>query len=169
MTNTDDVWRDVFVTGLKNGHAVEDQAPALVDRQIDRARNFTEVAERFKAHRLETEGQTLRLETLPDGFDEEPSGLKDAALSLGGDLAAISHGFAEDEVLRKAFVNSAFETASCRALVLPAESVGYSAACGPLADTLQEEARMARWVDKGLPVLGEKHLDLRRAGENASG
>jgi ferritin-like metal-binding protein YciE len=84
MTNADDVWRDVFVTGLKNAHAVENQALALMDRQIDRARNFTEVADQLKAHRLETEGQILRLETLLDGFDEKPSGLKDAALSLGG-------------------------------------------------------------------------------------
>lgn len=97
MTNADDVWRDVFVTGLKNAHGVENQALALMDRQIDRARNFTEVAARLKAHRLETEGQILRLETLLDGFDEKPSGLKDAALSLGGNLAAMSHSFAEDE------------------------------------------------------------------------
>lgn len=171
MTNADDVWRDVFVTGLKNAHAVESQALALMDRQIDRSRNFTEVADRLKAHRLETEEQTLRLETLPDGFDEKPSGLKDAALSIGGDRAAISHGFAGDEVLKKAFANSAFETfetASFQALILPAESVGYSTACDPLADTRQKEARMARRVDASLPVLGEKHLDLRRAGENAS-
>jgi len=81
-----------------------------------------------RPHRLETEGEILRLETLPDGFEEEPSGLKDAALSLGGDLAAMSHGLAEAEVLKKAFATSTFETfeaASCRALVLPA-SLGFN-------------------------------------------
>lgn len=41
---TDDVWREVFVTGLKNAHGVEHQALALMDRQIERAKNFTEVA-----------------------------------------------------------------------------------------------------------------------------
>ena len=48
MINNDDVWRDVFVTGLKNAHAVEHQALALMDRQIERARNFMEVAEKLK-------------------------------------------------------------------------------------------------------------------------
>ena len=171
MTNADDVWRDVFVTGLKNAHAVGNQALALMDRQIDRARNFTEVAARLKAHRLETEGQILRLETLLDGFDEKPSGLKDAALSLGGNLAAMSHSFAEDEILKNAFANYAFENfeaASYRALILLAQSGGYEAAYDPLHATLEEELRMARWVDESLPMLVEKHLGLRRAGENAS-
>jgi len=171
MTNADDIWRDVFVTGLKNAHAVENQALALMDRQIDRALNFTEVADRLKAHRLETEGQIVRLETLLAGFDETPSGLKDAALSLSGNLAAIGHSFAEDEILKNAFANYAFENfeaASYRALILLAESGGYAAAYDPLKATLEEELRMARWVDESLPILVEKHLQLRRAGENAS-
>lgn len=171
MINADDVWRDVFVTGLKNAHAVENQALALMDRQIHRARNFTEVADRLKAHRLETEEQIVRLETLLVGFDEKPSGLKDAALSLSGNLAALGHSFAEDEILKNAFANYAFENfevASYRALILLAQSGGYEAAYDPLAATLEEEVRMARWVDESLPILVEKHLELRRAGENAS-
>ncbi|MDP1142337.1 DUF892 family protein, partial [Klebsiella pneumoniae] len=76
MINNDDVWRDVFVSGLKNAHAVEHQALALMDRQIDRARNFMEVAEKLKAHRLETEQQISRLEQILSGLDESPSGLK---------------------------------------------------------------------------------------------
>ncbi|MEC8457170.1 MAG: DUF892 family protein, partial [Pseudomonadota bacterium] len=81
---TDDVWREVFVTGLKNAHGVEHQALALMDRQIERAKNFTEVADQLTAHRAETEQQITRLEQLLGQFDETPSGLKDAALSLGG-------------------------------------------------------------------------------------
>jgi len=171
VTHADDIWRDVFVTGLKNAHAVENQALALMDRQIERARIFTEVADRLKAHRLETEGQIVRLETLLSGFDEKPSGLKDAALSLGGNLAALGHSFAEDEILKNALANYAFENfevASYRALILLAESGGYAEAYDPLRATLEEEARMARWVDESLPRLVEKHLELRRAGEDAS-
>ena len=146
MTNADDVWRDVFVTGLKNAHAVENQALALMDRQIDRARNFTEVAARLKAHRLETEGQILRLETLLDGFDEKPSGLKDAALSLGGNLAAMSHSFAEDEILKNAFANRAFENDEAAAYDAPttlAEAAGQGARPPAFEMSLREELAMA--------------------------
>ncbi|MNE25568.1 hypothetical protein D3C81_2061450 [compost metagenome] len=83
----------------------------------------------------------------------------------------MSHSFAEDEILKNAFANYAFENfeaASYRALILLAQSGGYEAAYDPLAATLEEELRMARWVDESLPMLVEKHLELRRAGENAS-
>ena len=168
---TDDVWREVFVTGLKNAHGVEHQALALMERQIERAKNFTEVADQLTAHRAETEQQITRLEQLLGQFDETPSGLKDAALSLGGSMAAMGHVFAEDEILKNAFANYAFENfeaASYRALIILAESGGYAAAYDPLAATLEEEVRMARWVDESLPMLVEKHLELRRVGENPS-
>lgn len=170
-TMNDEVWREVFVTGLKNAHGVEHQALALMDRQIERAKNFTEVADGLRAHRVETEQQILRLETLLGQFDESPSGLKDAALSMSGNLAALGHTFAEDEILKNAFANFAFENfevAAYRGLILLAEQGAYAAALDPLTETLEEEQRMARWVDQSLPALTEKFLRLKRAGENPS-
>ncbi|MBD3837023.1 ferritin-like domain-containing protein [Brevundimonas sp.] len=167
----DDVWREVFVAGLKNAHGVEHQALALMDRQIERARNFTEVADQLRAHRVETETQITRLETLLGQFDESASGLKDAALSMSGTLAALGHTLAEDEILKNAFANFAFENfevAAYKGLILLARHGSYSAALDPLNETLAEEHRMARWVDESLPALTEKFLRLKRDGENPS-
>lgn len=164
--NNDDIWREVFVSGLKNAHAVEHQALALMDRQIDRAKSFTEVADQLKAHRVETEQQITRLETLLDGLGESPSGLKDTALSLSGNMAAMGHMFADDEVLKNAFANFAFENfevASYRGLILLARHGQYSAAYDPLNTTLEEEMRMAAWVDQSLPLITEKYLTLKRS------
>ena len=139
MINNDDVWRDVFVNGLKNAHAVEHQALALMDRQIDRARNFIEVAEKLKAHRLETEQQISRLEQILSGLDESPSGLKDAAMSMSGNMAALGHTFAEDEILKNAFANFAFENyevAAYKGLIVLAQHGGYSVALDPLNASL---------------------------------
>lgn len=171
MINNDDVWRDVFVNGLKNAHAVEHQALALMDRQIDRAKNFIEVAEKLRAHRLETEQQISRLEQILSGLDESPSGLKDAAMSMSGNMAALGHTFAEDEILKNAFANFAFENyevAAYKGLIVLAQHGGYSVALDPLNASLDEEARMAAWVDQSLSALTEKFLMLKRAGENPS-
>lgn len=167
----DGVWRDVFVTGLKNAHGVEHQAIALMDRQIDRARNFPGVADQLRAHRQETVHQIERLEGVLAQFDETPSRFKDAALSLTGNLAALGHAFAEDEILKNAFANFAFENyevAIYRGLLLLADQGGFSPAYDPLNATLEEELRMARWVDQSLPQLTEKFLRLKREGENPS-
>ncbi|MBA4808527.1 ferritin-like domain-containing protein [Brevundimonas sp.] len=168
---SDDVWREVYVTGLKNAHAMEHQALALMDRQIERAKNFTEVAEQLAAHRTETETQIQRLEGLLEQVDESASGLKDAALSLGGSMAALGHVFAEDEILKNAFANFAFENyeaAAYRGLIILARHGGMTTALDPLNATLDEELRMARWVDESLPALTEKFLLLKQQGENPS-
>ncbi len=167
----DDVWRDVFVTGLKNAHAMEHEALALMDRQIERAKNFQEIADMLQQHRGETELQIERLDTLLASLDEKPSGLKDAAMSMGGTMAALGHAPAQDEVLKNAFANFAFEnfeTAAYQGLIILADRGGCSLALDPLQETLEEEMRMARWVQDSLPMVIDKHLELRRLGENAS-
>jgi ferritin-like metal-binding protein YciE len=167
----DDVWRDVFVTGLKNAHAMEHEALALMDRQIERAKNFQEIADMLQQHRGETELQIERLDTLLASLDEKPSGLKDAAMSMGGTMAALGHSVAGDEVLKNAFANYAFEnfeSAAYQGLIILADRGGYSVALDPLQQTLEEETRMARWVQDSLPMVIDKHLELRRLGENAS-
>lgn len=170
-TMTDEVWREVFVTGLKNAHGMEHQALSLMDRQIERAENFPEVADQLRAHRVETEHQITRLEGVLEQFDETPSGLKDAALAMSGNMAAVGHMFAEDEILKNAFANFAFENyeaAVYKGLILLARHGDYSAALDPLTATLEEEQRMALWVDESLPALTEKYLRLKRDGENPS-
>lgn len=171
MAHQDDIWRDVFVTGLKNAHGVEQQALTLMDRQIERADTFAEVADMLRLHRVETEAQITRLETLLQGLEESPSGLKDAALKMSGNMAALGHAFADDEVLKNAFANFAFENfeiAAYRSLITLADIGGYSAALDPLKQTLQEEERMAAMVEQSLPRLTEKFLALKQAGTPAS-
>ncbi len=40
--------RSTFVTGLQNAHALEQQALALIDRQLDRLVHYPDVADRLK-------------------------------------------------------------------------------------------------------------------------
>src|SRR4051794_32788415 len=91
--------RRVFVTGLKNAHAMESQALSVMRPQVSRIKSYPEVAQRLEQHIAETEGQQRRLEAVLDSVGESRSGLKDAALSLGGGMAALGHAAAADEIL----------------------------------------------------------------------
>lgn len=169
--STDDILRSVFVTGLKNAHAVEHQALALMDRQLDRLKSYEDVEARLREHRGETERQIERLETILGRLDEDASGLKDAAMSMSGNMAALGHMFADDEILKNAFANFAFENfevASYKSLIVLAKNGGFSSALDPLAETLGEEEAMAAWVDDNLASLTEKYVALKAAGEKAS-
>jgi ferritin-like metal-binding protein YciE len=163
--------REVFVSGLKNAHALEHQALALMDRQVEHLANYAEVEGQLRMHRGETERQIERLETILSGLGEDASGIKDAAMSFVGNMAALSHTMMPDEILKNSFANYAFESfevASYRALIVVAEDGGFSDALPLLNQTLTEELAMQQWVADTLPLVVRKYLSLRETGETAS-
>lgn len=163
--------RLIFVTGLQNAHAVEQQALSLIDRQLDRLARYPEIAERLRSHRLETEDQIGRLEDVLGSLGERPSGLKDMALGLMGNLAALGNVMAADEVLKNQLINAAFENfevASYTSLVALAEAGSFPTAADLLRETLKEEIAMAAWVQDSLPDLTLKYVALRAGGHAAS-
>lgn len=162
--------RTVFVTGLQNAHAVENQGLALIDRQLDRLTRYPEICQRLRSHRAETEAQIRRLDEILGSLNERGSGWKDMALNFMGNMAALGNAFARDEVLNDQLVNYAFESfevASYRSLIAIAEAAGFASAAPLLRETLREEEAMAAWVLDTLPELTLKYVGLRSLGERA--
>jgi ferritin-like metal-binding protein YciE len=162
--------REVFVTGLKNAHAMENQALSIMKPQLARIENYPEVAAKLDQHIHETEGQIVRIEEVLDGLSENHSSLKDVALSLTGSMAAIGHTMAGDEILKNSFANFAFENfemAAYKSLLTVAEAGGYGSASAALQANLAEEKAMAQWLDENLVSVTTRFLSLRQAKEKA--
>jgi ferritin-like metal-binding protein YciE len=60
--------RSIFITGLRNAHAMENQALSIIKPQVSRIENYPEVARRLEQHIRETEGQVVRLEEILNGL-----------------------------------------------------------------------------------------------------
>jgi ferritin-like metal-binding protein YciE len=169
-TMSDNETREVFVTGLKNAHAMENQALSIMKPQLSRIENYPEVAAKLDQHIRETEGQILRIEEVLDGLNEDHSSIKDMALSFTGAMAAMGHTMAGDEILKNSFANFAFENfemAAYKSLLTVAEVGGFGAAMTALQSNLAEEKAMAQWLDENLVSVTTKFLSLREAGEKA--
>ncbi|MEA3018111.1 MAG: hypothetical protein QOI38_2833 [Sphingomonadales bacterium] len=163
--------RAVFVTGLQNAHAVERQSLALIDRQLDRLMRYPEIAERLRSHRAETEAQLRRLEEILHSLGETHSSWRDAALSLMGNIAALSNSMAGDEVLKNHIVNHAFENfeiATYTSLIAIAGAGDFAAAVPLLKASLAEEEAMAAWVLGSLAELTLKYVGRKAEGRAAS-
>ena len=158
--------RSLFVTGLQNAHAVEQQALALIDRQLGRLVRYPEVADRLRLHRRETEQQISRLDEILGSLNERNSALKDMALNFMGNMAALGNVMAADEILKDQIVNYAFENfevASYRTLIAIADAGRFAASVPLLTETLREEEAMAAWVLDMLPDLTLNYVSLRSA------
>ncbi|EPE97051.1 ferritin-like domain-containing protein [Rhizobium grahamii] len=167
---SDNETRDIFILGLRNAHAMENQALSIMKPQLSRIENYPEVAAKLEQHIRETEGQIVRIEEILASLNEDHSTLKDIALSLSGAMAAMGHTVAGDEILKNAFANFAFENfeiAAYKSLLTVAETGGYNAGALALQANLAEELAMARWLDDNLVTLTTKFLSLREAGETA--
>ncbi len=162
--------RTIFVTGLKNAHAMENQALAIMKPQLARIENYPEVAARLDQHIRETEGQIKRLEDALASLSEDHSTLKDMALSFTGSMAALGHTVAGDEIIKNSLANFAFENfeiAAYKSLITVAELGGFPSLAPALQANLDEEIAMARWLDDNLRAVTIKFASLKEAGETA--
>ena len=138
---SDNETREVLVTGLKNAHAMENQALSIMKPQLSRTENYPVVAAKLGQHIRETKGPIVRIEGVLDGLYEDHSSLKDIALSFTGAMAAMGHTMAGDEILKNSFANFAFENfeiAAYKSLLALAEAAGYGAATAALQSNLGE-------------------------------
>lgn len=167
----DETLRDIFTVGLRNAHALENEALSIMNRQLDRLESYPALAARLRTHVSETEAQAKRLEDILAGLGESESSFKDTAASFMGNMAAMGQSMADDEVLKNSFADFAFENyeiASYRSLITMAETGGFAAAIPMLQKSLDEEVEMAAWLEKHLPAVTQQYLALEAAGLKAN-
>lgn len=154
--------QEIFVVGLRNAHAMETQARELMERQSERLSDYPEVKARLQTHLRETDSQLRRLEQCLSSIGETTSAAKDTAQSLLGNMTAISHSMASDEILKNMFANNAFENyeiAAYKSLLAVCGPAGTDTAVTLLEQSLKEEEAMASWLDQNVAKVTLAYLN----------
>jgi ferritin-like metal-binding protein YciE len=162
--------KDIYITGLRNAHALESQAAQMLERQVERLEHYPAMVARMREHIQESRGQQKRLEQILERLGTSHSSLKDMGASLMGNLGALAHAPTQDEVLKNTFANYAFEhyeIASYRALLEMAQAAGDQAAMAPLQQTLQEEEKMAQWIGDHLSETVKTYISRETTGQKS--
>lgn len=158
--------RDAFVVGLKNAHALENEALSIMNRQLERLTDYPELHARLRQHVDETNRQIQRLEQILGSNEESHSSLKDTVMSAAGNIASMLHAPAEDEVLKNTFADLAFEAyeiAAYKSLIAMARSGGDTQSVALLEESLKEEEAMAAFLDQNVDKVTMRYLSQRRA------
>lgn len=162
--------RDIYVTALKNTHAVEMQALQIMERQVERLQHYPEMEAALRRHIAETHGQRTRLEDALHGLAESPSALKEGVLGFVGNMMALGHTPAQDEILKNAYANHAFENfeiAAYESLLAIGEAAGQGAHAGGFQQSLREEQAMAETVRALIRPTTLRYIERTTAGEKA--
>jgi ferritin-like metal-binding protein YciE len=158
---------ELYVTGLKNAHAMEREAQEMLERGVQRLTDYPELVARLREHLAETKEQLKRLDKLLEDQGTSSSMVKDTALAAGANMAAMAHTMANDEVLKNSFASNAleaFEIAAYKSLIAMAEEAGVRVKT-ILTESLREEERMAAWLDQNIEKVTLEYLrkEERRA------
>ncbi len=170
MSSSTQKAQDIFIVGLRNQHAVEKQAIELLERQVGRLENYPEMSARMRQHIAESNEQARRIEELLSSLGTSHSAVKDTVTSLMGNLAALGHTVAPDEVLKNTLANFAFEhyeIASYLSLLTLAEAIGHDRAKLALNESLREEEQMAQWIQDHIGPTTLRFVERTAAGQTA--
>jgi len=146
---------------LRDAHAMEEQAEAMLKAQAERLEHYPSLRARIVQHIEETRGQQALLDEILTRRGIKNSVFKD----LGGKLAAFGQGLggmtASDEVVKGAMAGYVFENleiASYTALIAAAKAAGDSATAAACEQILVQEKAMAAWLLEHLPEVTQAFL-----------
>lgn len=163
--------RSIYVSSLQSTHGLEMMALQIMQRQVDRLENYPEMEAALRRHIAETHAQRDRLEEALASVDASPSTVKEGVLGFIGNVMALGHVPAQDEILKNAFANQAFENfeiAAYTSLITIAEAAGQSAYVPAFRTSLAEEEAMARTVAALVQPTTRRYVALSTAGATAS-
>ena len=169
ITSSEDI-QSIFVTGVRNAHALEKEAIQILSRQLDRLENYPEMEALVRNHLEESKQHEQRVDEVLDGLGTERSVLKDWATQIMGNAAAIAHAPAGDEILKNTFANHAFENfevAAYRSLIVMAEASGHSRFVSALQQNLREDEKAAQMIKDMVEPITRKYLARASSGQKA--
>ncbi|WP_048427461.1 ferritin-like domain-containing protein [Methylobacterium indicum] len=167
---SDETVQAIYVTALRNTHALEKQAAQMIQRQIERYETYPDLTQALRLHKSETDQQVTRLADLLHGHGEDRSLLKDVVTQTVGNVAALVHSVTGDEVLKNLYTDYSVETyeiAAYTSLIALAEEAGHTRDIEILRLSLKEEERMAEAVFAQIVPVTKGFVAREARGEKA--
>ena len=152
---------DVYLTGLRNQHAVETQAIGTIQNQLTYMEKYPDLHARMKIDKDRSERQAARLDEVLSKHGSSKSAVKEVVTEAVATVAGFTHVGASDDVIKNvlaAIGYKAYEIASYKALMTLADATGAQADKSVLEQSMKEEQEMGDWLGSHLPDLVHAYL-----------
>lgn len=153
--------KEIYLTGLRNQHAVETQAIGTIQNQLPRMKPYPDLyAKMEQDHRRSTE-QAARLDDLLAKHGSSKSAAKEAVTGAVATVAGFIHATAGDEVLKDVLAAvgyKAYEIASYKVLITLAEAAGASEDKSVLQTSMKEEQEIGDWLGEHIPAFVKAYV-----------
>ena len=152
---------DIYLTGLRNQHAVETQAIGTLQNEMSYTERYPDLHDRMRMDKERSTTQAARLDKLLDKHGSAKSLAKELVAGTVATVAGFAHVASSDDVLKNVLAAvgfKAYEIASYKALIALAQAAGASEDTAALEQSLKEEQEMGDWLGEHLPALVGSYL-----------
>jgi len=157
---------DVYLTGLRNQHAVETQAIGTVKNELSRMEPYPELHAKMRQEMERSTTQAARLDKLLEKHGTSASVTKELVTGAVATVAGFAHLGADDELLKNVLAAvgfKAYEIGSYKVLLTMAEAAGATEDSVVLEQSMKEEQEMGDWLGSHLPEFTHAYLRRRSA------
>ena len=157
---------DVYLTGLRNQHAVETQAIGTIKNELGRMEPYPELHAKMQEEMQRSVAQAARLDDLLAKHGTSKSAAKEAVTGTVATVAGFVHAGAADEVLKNVLAAvgyKAYEIGSYKVLLTLADAAGAAEDKAVLEQSMKEEQEMGDWLGSHLPGFVHAFLKQRAA------
>ena len=157
---------EVYLTGLRNQHAVEPQAIGTLQNEMTHTQSYPELHARMAMDKERSTTQAARLDDLLAKHGSAKSLGKEAIAGAVATVAGFAHVAAKDDVLKNVLAAigfKAYEIGSYKALIALADLAGATGDKAILETSKREEEEMGDWLGEHLPSLVRAYLEQQPA------
>ncbi len=147
---------DVYLTGLRNQHAVETQAIGTIQNELSRMKPYPELHAKMEADKERSTNQAARLDDLLARHGTKKSLAKEAVTGAVATVAGFAHVGSADDVLKNVLAAigfKAYEIGSYKVLLTLADAADAAQDKVVLEQSMKEEQEMGDWLGGHLPDL----------------
>jgi ferritin-like metal-binding protein YciE len=162
--------RSIYVTALRNTHAMEQQGLQQMEVQVSRLERYPDYAALLHRHIETTRQQLQRLEQALGSAGESISSIKETVTNVAGTVGATVHGLFQDETLKNLYAGYAYQyeqIGAYRSLITIAEAAGETAHVSAFQQSVQEEEQAAQQVAGLIEPVTRRYVELTTSGDKA--
>ena len=152
---------NVYLTGLRNQHAVETQAIGTIQNEMPRMTSYPDLHAQMQRDKDRSTEQAARLDRLLAKHGTKASLAKEAVTGTVATVAGFVHAMASDEVLKDVLAAvgyKAYEIGSYKVLIALAQAAGATDDVPVLEQSMKEEQEMGDWLGSHLPAFVNAYL-----------
>lgn len=148
--------QEMFMSWLKDAYAMEISLIEVLERRVNDAEGHPQMQEMDRKHLEETRRHAELVKSRIEALGEETSSIKSGMSKLTGMFQGMATKPASDTLVKNGLADYAsenFEIASYKALMAAAQEMGDQETVEMCRQIIQDEERMAKFLDENLPMV----------------